>query len=72
MTDPENPVTWPPIFPPATHEQWRKLVDAVLKGAPFERLESRTYDGLTIEPLYERAAGAHAGRRPRAGRGLDA
>ncbi len=27
----------------------------MLKGAPFARLESQTYDGLTIEPLYERA-----------------
>ena len=51
-------------FPAATQDDWRKLVDAVLKGAPFERLESRTYDGLTIEPLYERAAtpSAVAGR----------
>ena len=23
-------------FPPATREQWLKLVDGVLKGAPFE------------------------------------
>jgi methylmalonyl-CoA mutase len=55
-------------FPPATHDEWRKLVDAVLKGAPFTRLESRTYDGLTVEPLYERAAGARAvaGRAPAA------
>jgi methylmalonyl-CoA mutase len=42
-------------FPKATHGDWRKLVDAALKGAPFSRLESRTYDGLTIEPLYEPA-----------------
>ena len=34
-------------FPPATRAQWRKLVDAVLKGAPFdERLTSTTYDGI--------------------------
>jgi methylmalonyl-CoA mutase len=46
-------------FAPATRADWRKLVDAVLKGAPFERLESKTYDGLTIEPLYERDASAH-------------
>ncbi len=45
-------------FPKATHDDWRKLVDAALKGAPFSRLESRTYDGLTIEPLYEPARGA--------------
>ena len=45
-------------FPAATHEQWRKLVDSVLKGAPFEKLQSRSADGLTIEPLYPRAADA--------------
>jgi methylmalonyl-CoA mutase len=51
-------------FPSATEADWRKLVDAVLKGAPFERLKSRTHDGLTIEPLYRRArtAAAIAGR----------
>jgi methylmalonyl-CoA mutase len=55
-------------FPSATHDDWRKLVDAVLKGAPYARLESKTYDGLTIEPLYERAPGARAvtGRGPAA------
>jgi methylmalonyl-CoA mutase len=53
-------------FAKASHDDWCKLVDAVLKGAPFARLESRTYDGLTIEPLYERAAAARtiAGRTP--------
>ena len=53
-------------FPPATRDDWRKLVDAALKGAPFERLLTRTYDGLIIEPLYERAAAARviAGRVP--------
>jgi methylmalonyl-CoA mutase len=54
-------------FPAATLDQWRKLVDGVLKGAPFEkRLVSRSYDNLPIEPLYPRAAGATpvAGRAP--------
>src|SRR5580698_8809398 len=53
-------------FAPATEADWRKLVDAVLKGAPFARLESKTYDGLTIEPLYarDRAEHAVAGRTP--------
>jgi methylmalonyl-CoA mutase len=45
-------------FPPATYEDWRKLVDGVLKGAPFEKLTARTYDGLKIEPIYRRAKGA--------------
>jgi methylmalonyl-CoA mutase len=53
-------------FPPATRDAWLKLVDGVLKGAPFERLTSKTADGLTIQPLYPRAAGASvvAGRAP--------
>src|ERR1700730_9697733 len=53
-------------FPQASREQWRKLVDGVLKGASFnDALVSATYDGLRIEPLYERSpAPAIAGRRP--------
>lgn len=39
-------------FAPATREQWLKLVDGVLKGAPFERLVQTTRDGLKIDPLY--------------------
>lgn len=45
-------------FPPATREQWLKLVRAALKGRPFESLIARTYDGLPIEPLHARAAHA--------------
>jgi len=39
-------------FAPATYDDWRKLVDGVLKGAPFEKLVGKTYDGLKIEPIY--------------------
>src|ERR1700676_4157956 len=45
-------------FAPATYDDWRKLVDGVLKGAPFEKLVGRTYDDLRIEPIYPRAKGA--------------
>jgi methylmalonyl-CoA mutase len=45
-------------FQPATYEDWRKLVDGVLKGAPFEKLVGKTYDGLKIEPIYPRARDA--------------
>jgi len=45
-------------FPAATEPQWRSLVDQVLKGAPFERLISTTYDGLPIAPLAQRRADA--------------
>lgn len=44
-------------FEPATQDQWRKLVDGVLKGAPFERLVGKTYDDLKIAPIYPRAKG---------------
>ncbi len=48
-------------FPPTSEADWRKLVDAALKGADFDkRLVSRTYDGLRVEPLYPRAANVAA------------
>ncbi len=54
-------------FPPTSEAEWRKLVEAALKGASFDkRLLSQTYDGLRIKPLYPRAAGVKpvAGRAP--------
>ena len=55
-------------FPPAGYNDWRKLVDGVLKGAPFEKLVNQTYDGLKIAPIYRRAKGVSptAGRAPAA------
>jgi methylmalonyl-CoA mutase len=56
-------------FPPATHAQWLKLVEGVLKGASFDRkLVHTTHDGLKIQPLYERARDARPipGRAPAA------
>ncbi len=35
-------------------EQWRELVDKALKGGAFDRLISRTLDGIEIQPLYRR------------------
>ncbi len=57
MAEPEKPLAFTADFPAATREAWRKLVDGVLKGAPFERLGSTTYDGLRIEPLPARWPG---------------
>ncbi len=70
--------TVPPIlslaqdFDGPDESRWRTLAEAALKGAPFERLTTKTPDGVTIEPLYRApdaetsAAGlvqrAHAGR----------
>ena len=42
-------------FAPASYDDWRKLVDGALKGAPFDKLVGKTYDGLRIEPIYQRA-----------------
>jgi methylmalonyl-CoA mutase len=35
--------------------EWRALVAKVLKGAPFEKLVSKTYDGIAFGPLSQRA-----------------
>ena len=45
-------------FAPATYDDWRRLVDGVLKGAPFEKLVGKTSAGLKIDPIYPRARGA--------------
>lgn len=42
-------------FPAAEEAAWKALVEKALKGAPFASLESKTYDGLAIAPLYARA-----------------
>lgn len=68
MSSASNELSLAADFPQADHDQWRKLVDAVLKGAPFEKLVSKTHDGMTIQPIYPRAKGAApvAGRAPAA------
>ena len=58
MATPEAPIS-AADFPAATEAHWRRLVDAALKGGSFERLKSRTYDRLTIEPLYSSAREAN-------------
>jgi methylmalonyl-CoA mutase len=63
MTDPET-LPLAADFPPATQDDWRKLVDAVLKGAPFERLLSKTSDGIVVAPLAKR----HSDTQPVAAR----
>jgi methylmalonyl-CoA mutase len=49
--------TFADTFSPATEEQWRARVDVALKGAPLQKLVTKTYDGFDIQPLYARAAG---------------
>ena len=52
---PSDELSFAAEFKPATYDDWRKLADGVLKGAPFEKLVGKTYDGLKIEPIYRRA-----------------
>ncbi len=49
-------------FPPLSEEDWRQRVAAALKGAPFEKLVSKSEDGFAIAPLYRRKVGPRAGR----------
>ena len=40
-------------FPPVTYDNWRKLVEAELKGAPFDKkMSTPTYEGITLKPIY--------------------
>jgi methylmalonyl-CoA mutase len=67
MTAPADELPLAAEFPAATRDEWRRLVEGVLKGATFDtKLVAKTYDGLTIEPLYGRKADARpvAGRDP--------
>ena len=59
MTDTHEKLALGAEFPAATRDQWLKLVDGVLKGAPFDKkMIAKTYDGLAIEPLYAAARNA--------------
>jgi methylmalonyl-CoA mutase len=40
-------------FPPPSYEEWRKTVEASLKGADFDKvMYTRTYEGITLKPIY--------------------
>ncbi len=42
-------------FPEHTYDQWHAAAEALLKGAPFEqKLVSKTYEDITIQPIYRR------------------
>jgi methylmalonyl-CoA mutase len=60
MTSPSDDLRLAAEFATAGYDDWRRLVDGVLKGAPFEKLVGKTSDGLRIEPIYRRAIGAVA------------
>ncbi len=40
-------------FPPHSYDMWHEAAEALLKGAPFEKLlVSKTYEDITIQPIY--------------------
>lgn len=42
-------------FPAVSYEDWRKLVEAELKGAPFlKKMFTSTPEGITLRPIYRR------------------
>jgi methylmalonyl-CoA mutase len=54
MMEPSGDLALAAEFPSPDREQWRHLVDGVLKksGASYDSLVSTTYDGISIAPLY--------------------
>ena len=59
MTAPQTPPATEPLlgeFPQVSYDDWRKLVESELKGAPFEKkMCTATYEGFTLKPIYQRA-----------------
>ena len=42
-------------FTPPTDEEWKEACEALLKGAPFEKVMfTKTYEGITFDPMYTR------------------
>ena len=42
-------------FTPPTDEEWKVACEALLKGAPFEKVMfTKTYEGITFDPMYTR------------------
>ncbi len=39
-------------FDAPTYESWREATVSSLKGLPFEKLITRTYEGIDLQPLY--------------------
>lgn len=40
-------------FPAVSYDDWHKVVEAELKGAPFDKkMFTATYEGITLKPIY--------------------
>ncbi|MDZ4726292.1 MAG: methylmalonyl-CoA mutase family protein [Leptospira sp.] len=42
-------------FPEITNEDWKNTIVKDLKGTPYEKVQWKTEDGLTIEPFYRKS-----------------
>jgi methylmalonyl-CoA mutase len=50
-----EPIRFAEGFPTPSYEQWVAEVEKALKGAPFEkRMLTKTYEGVTLRPIYTR------------------
>ncbi|MEX1115705.1 MAG: methylmalonyl-CoA mutase subunit beta [Akkermansiaceae bacterium] len=51
-------------FPAHSYEQWHAAAEALLKGAPFDKLlVSKTYEDITIQPIYRQQDIVHLEHR---------
>lgn len=41
-------------FAPNSYEEWAKEAEASLKGKPLEKLVTKTYEGITLKPIYRK------------------
>ncbi|VAX27233.1 Methylmalonyl-CoA mutase small subunit, MutA [hydrothermal vent metagenome] len=39
-------------FTPPTYDEWKEKVLADLKGKPFEKLQTKIIEGITLQPIY--------------------
>ena len=42
-------------FTPPTFDEWKTKVEADLKGAPFQKLFTKTYEGIELKPIYTKS-----------------
>lgn len=43
-------------FSVPTYEEWKSVTEKSLKGAAFEKLLTKTYEGITLQPMYQKEA----------------
>lgn len=41
-------------FPIPSYEEWKEAAIAALKGKPFEKMYTKTYEGITLNPMYRK------------------